>query len=132
MGALRNMADLAEAAKKNVGEIDADELKTAAPGSVIVLDVREPEERMRGAIPGSVNIPRGLLEGAIERKLFGGEAKEEDLDKPIVVHCAHGLRSLLAAQSLKEMGFRNVTSLRGGIHAWAEAGGAIEAPRKPA
>lgn len=123
------MADLAEAVKRNVPEIDPDELMSLAGASMIIIDVRESEERSRGYIPGSVHIPRGVLEGVIERRIFQETGQALDLDRPIVVHCAHGLRSLLAGQSLKDMGFRNVLSLRGGIVAWAEAGGSIQAGR---
>lgn len=129
----RTVADLAAEAKRRVDEIDHDELAQkmqAGEAGLLVIDVREDAERPTGYIPGSVHIGRGVLERDIEKKGFGGMARDADLARPIVCYCRGGQRSLLAADTLKQMGFTNVVSLRGGFSAWAEAGRAVQVERK--
>ncbi|MBC7976209.1 MAG: molybdopterin-synthase adenylyltransferase MoeB [Myxococcales bacterium] len=86
-----------------------------------VIDVREPDEHVQGMIPGTVYIPRGFLELRIE-------ASVPDRATPIVVYCAGGTRSVLAARSLGELGYTNVRSLAGGFTAWKRNGLAWEQP----
>ncbi|MBT8207842.1 MAG: molybdopterin-synthase adenylyltransferase MoeB, partial [Acidimicrobiia bacterium] len=81
----------------------------------LVVDVRESGERDQGAIADSIFISRGLLEGAVATAIT-------DQDVPVVVYCASGARSALAAQTLMAMGYRNVASLAGGFDAWKSAG----------
>ena len=85
----------------------------------ILLDVREPEEFARLRIPGSVNVPRGVLEQSCEwdydetlPELASGREQE------IVVICRSGKRSVLAADMLLQMGFGNVVSLKTGVRGW--------------
>jgi len=91
----------------------------------VFVDVREAQERARGHIPGSIHAPRGFLEfiadpeGPMHDPAFGS-------GKRLVVYCASGGRSTLAARTLKEMGFERVSNLAGGIQAWAQAGGELE------
>lgn len=75
-----------------------------------LLDVREPEEHIESAIPGDVLIPQG--------ELWERAPRELDRTKPLIVYCAHGIRSLHAALALKQLGFEQVRSLSGGIAAW--------------
>ncbi|MBA3538354.1 MAG: molybdopterin-synthase adenylyltransferase MoeB [Deltaproteobacteria bacterium] len=86
-----------------------------------LLDVREADEHAGGAIVDSVWIPRGFLELRIEGKV-------PDRNAPIVVYCAGGTRSVLAARSLAELGYTRVRSLAGGFTAWKRAGLAWEQP----
>jgi molybdopterin/thiamine biosynthesis adenylyltransferase/rhodanese-related sulfurtransferase len=104
-------------------EIDAPNLDTALRGTrrPALIDVREPDEHAQGMIPGTVHIPRGFLELRIERNV-------PDRDTPVVLYCASGTRSVLAARSLGELGYTNVTSLAGGFTGWKRAGLAWEQP----
>jgi sulfur-carrier protein adenylyltransferase/sulfurtransferase len=86
-----------------------------------LIDVREPDEHAQGMIPGAVHIPRGFLEQRIERTV-------PDRETPVVLYCASGTRSVLAARSLDELGYRNVRSLAGGFTGWKRAGLAWEQP----
>ncbi len=95
------------------------ELKTG--GRPIVLDVREADEYATGIIPGAVHIPRGYLELRVEKAIH-------DRATPVVVYCAGGTRSLLAARSLGELGYTNVRSLAGGFTGWKRNGLAWEQP----
>lgn len=93
-------------------------IREIAPTAVrdeLVIDCREPDEYAQGAIAGAIHIPRGFLELRIE-----GSAP--DRDRPIVVYCAGGTRSALAARSLAELGYTRVASLAGGFGAWKQAG----------
>jgi sulfur-carrier protein adenylyltransferase/sulfurtransferase len=91
-------------------------------GEALVLDVREPDEYEQGHIPGAVWIPRGLLELRIE-------AAAPDRARPVVVYCAGGTRSALAAHSLGLLGYQHVASLSGGFSAWKAGGHPWVVPR---
>jgi len=86
-----------------------------------LIDVREPDENAQGMIPGTLHIPRGFLELRIEGKV-------PDRAAPVVLYCASGTRSVLAARSLTELGYTNVASLAGGFTGWKRAGLAWEQP----
>jgi adenylyltransferase/sulfurtransferase len=112
---LPEFKQIVDEAKREIKEIDAAELRRMQQSGAdfALVDVREPDERQRGAIPGAVGVPRGVLELHIDEVT-------SDKDKPIVCYCGGGSRSALAAQSLKRMGFRNVMSLAGGYRGWKE------------
>lgn len=80
-----------------------------------LIDVREDAEWALGAVPGATHIGRGVLERDVEKAV-------PDLETEIVVYCASGARSTLAADSLQKMGYANVYSLEGGYRAWLESG----------
>ncbi len=104
-------------AKQIVPEISPDEVKTrlASAKKPVVLDVREREEVRQGYVPGALAIPRGFLEMRVEESL-------PDKSTPIVAYCAGGTRSLLAGRILKELGYQDVASMRGGFTAWKNQG----------
>jgi sulfur-carrier protein adenylyltransferase/sulfurtransferase len=87
----------------------------------LLIDVREKDEWMEGFIPGAQWIPRGFLELRIEDKV-------PQKDAAVVLYCAGGTRSALAARSLAELGYTNVTSMAGGFSAWKRAGLDFERP----
>ncbi len=89
--------------------------------SPALIDVREADEHAQGTIPGAVHIPRGFLELRIERAV-------PDRGAPVVVYCASGTRSVLAARSLAELGYTHVRSLAGGFTGWKRAGLPWEQP----
>ncbi len=106
--------DLVNEAKLKIPEVDPSQLLDLA-GRVTILDVRESDEHDQGAIETARLVPRGLLEGAIGMHV-------DDLDEKIILYCAGGARSALAAQTLKRMGYTNVSSLRGGFGRWKTDG----------
>ncbi|HVU51320.1 MAG TPA: molybdopterin-synthase adenylyltransferase MoeB [Polyangia bacterium] len=87
----------------------------------ILIDVREKDEWLEGSIPGARWIPRGFLEQRIEDQVPERSAE-------IVLYCAGGTRSALAARSLEELGYTNVKSMAGGFSAWKRAGHAFDRP----
>ena len=113
--------DLVREAKTRVAEVTAAEsmkLQKDSPGTVM-LDCREPNEAALGTIAGAVVIPRGLLESNIERVA--------SRDQKVIVYCAGGNRSALAADTLREMGYKDVATMAGGFRAWVDAGGDVDA-----
>ena len=114
----KTYADLVREAIAIAGEITPSELSPKM-GSVVLIDCREPEEFARGVIPGASLVPRGSIESAVAR---AGLAQ----DAPIVIYCASGARSALAARTLHEMGYTSATSLAGGIQRWMMEGGTVE------
>lgn len=117
---LKTGADLINEAKARIRESQVPELKSAlgAAAAPTVLDVREPNETNLGRIPGAIVLPRGTMETKIEA-LVPRDAK-------LVIYCASGNRSALAADTLQQMGYSNVSSLAGGWNAWVHAGGPVE------
>jgi molybdopterin/thiamine biosynthesis adenylyltransferase/rhodanese-related sulfurtransferase len=84
-------------------------------GDATFLDVREQDEFAQGIIPGAVFIPRGHLESNIENKIT-------DRNRPVVIYCASGVRSVFAAKTLQELGYTDVVSLTGGFNRWKNEG----------
>jgi len=111
-----------------IGRVPADEAaKMVGQEGVVFVDIRDPREIEReGTIPGAFRCTRGMLEFWID--------PESPYHKPIfaekkkfVFFCAAGWRSALAAKTAVEMGLEDVSDIKGGLTAFKEAGGAIEA-----
>lgn len=102
------------------------DLLTQAPEEITLIDIRELQERLlRGAIPGGHSAPRGMLEFWADPNCdyFRDFFRE---DTHLVVYCAGGARSVLAARSLMEMGYRHVSHLDEGFAGWTRAGFEVE------
>lgn len=106
---------LIQNALKNINEINVEQLKDSYQNYTII-DVREANELEQGIVPNAIHIPRGLLEFKIDKVANGGIKP----DTAILLYCQAGFRSVLAAQSLVDLGYKNVTSLTGGYAAWAK------------
>ena len=98
---------------------DLAERLTASGDAPLLLDVREPYEFEAMHIAGSVNVPRGILETACD---YGYEETVPELvsarERPIVVICRSGNRSVLAAHVMRLMGYRSLCSLKTGLKGW--------------
>lgn len=97
---------------------------------VLIVDLRDVRELQReGKIPGAEHAPRGMLEFWVDpdspyhKPVFAS-------GKRMVLHCASGWRSALAAQSLHNMGLKNVCHIDGGFKAWKDANGPLETVEK--
>ncbi len=97
-----------------------------AAGDHLVLDVREPEEYASGHLPGAVNIPRGILEVAADHGHPKHDERLWDRRRKILCYCGGGFRSVLAAKTLQEMGFKEAVSMKGGWTEWSGGGRAVE------
>lgn len=111
-------SQLLEQVKKSIKQVTPDEVRKGLQSGTVqhVVDVRERDEVMDGYIPGASLIPRGFLELNVE------EDVSMDRDEAIVLYCAGGNRSALAARDLIAMGYTNVSSMIGGIKGWKDAG----------
>ena len=107
--------------RSEIREVSAEEARARAKDSVLV-DVREADEWSQGYVPGAVFIPRGFLELRVEEKV-------PDRSREVIVYCAGGTRSALAARALQDLGYERVSSMAGGFGKWKEAGFPIEVPR---
>jgi rhodanese-related sulfurtransferase len=95
-------------------------------GDATLIDLREAEElATTGKIPGSVHVPRGMLEFRADPTSPYHQAPL-DPSQRIILHCASGGRSALAAAVLQDMGYTNVGHLDGGFNAWKDAGRPVE------
>ncbi len=120
---MKSLTDYIEAAKEVINEVSQEDGRVLVEQGVKVLDVREPGEYLSGAIEGALNVPRGVLEPAVDLEYAGANPALRDCrnDAWLVV-CKSGGRAALATRVLSEMGFVNVTNLVGGMDAWQAAG----------
>lgn len=122
----KQASELVAAAKAKVENLGPDAVEAElASGDAVLVDLREGEELASGRIPGSVHIPRGMLEFRADPTSPYHQAPL-DPDARVILHCASGGRSALAAATLQEMGYERVAHLDGGITAWKDAGKPVE------
>lgn len=118
--------EVLSAVKSQIREVSVDETKAqvldAAANAPVLLDVRERDEYEQGFIPTAEWIPRGFLELKIEDAV-------PSRDQEVIIYCAGGTRSALAAKAIVDMGYTKVSSMAGGFRAWKNAGHAFERPR---
>jgi molybdopterin/thiamine biosynthesis adenylyltransferase/rhodanese-related sulfurtransferase len=120
----KSYADLLREAREQVREVsalEADAARAADP-RVVLLDVREEIEWEAGHAIGALHVSKSYLEQDIEAAI-------PDRDRPVVIYCAGGIRSLFAGQILQQLGYTNVASLAGGFQSWKAQGLDWDVPR---
>ena len=118
-------AEVIRKIRSQIEEVDPSDVKSVLSNGngFVLLDVRESEEWDAGHIPGAKHIPRGYLESRVEGVVGS------DRSKRVVIYCASGQRSALAANTLKELlGYEDVASMNGGITLWKDRGYDVEVP----
>ena len=117
-------ADLISSAKERVEEVQPGEAAEELDGDdVALVDVREQHEFEERHIEGAIHVPRGHLESRIEQLV-------PDRSKRVILYCASGNRSALAAETLHEqLGYEDVASMAGGITLWRDRGMPVVTPR---
>ncbi len=123
----RTAAQMVAEAKERVENLNPEQVAIElAERDPLLVDLREPEERAQnGSIPGAVPAPRGMLEfwadptSPYHRPEFAPARR-------VILHCASGGRSALAAETLAQLGYRNVAHLDGGFKVWKERGYAVD------
>jgi rhodanese-related sulfurtransferase len=112
--------DLVDEAKRQIEEVTPRQVHDMQTRNeqIVYLDVREPNEWNLGRLPRAVHLPRGNLESKVEGMI--------DRAQKVVIYCARGNRSALAALTMKQMGYEDVSSMSGGIQGWADINGEIE------
>ena len=106
--------EILNAAKGEIREVQPEDV-VGKVSSALWLDVREADEYEQGAVPGAMHLPRGFLEFQVEGRIL-------DKDAEVIVYCAGGSRSALAAKTLQDLGYRDVVSLVGGFNRWKDEG----------
>lgn len=117
----KTASELVAEAKNRVENLNPDQVAKELEAGALLVDVREPQERKEAAIAGSIFAPRGMLEFYADATL-PQHKKEFTTDRRLILHCAGGGRSALAADTLRQMGYTNVAHLDGGLKAWQESG----------
>lgn len=122
-----NVKDMLAAANAEVPRVSAEEArKMVEEQNAIIVDVRDSAElTAMGKIPGSINIPRGMLEFRADAGSQYHDANLET-DRPVILHCASGGRSALSGATLRQMGYTKVYNLGGFKPDWVDAGGEVE------
>ena len=116
---IKSSSELVQTALKEIKTISAQEaFKLSNEGKCNLIDIREKGELDKtGRVEKSNHIPRGMLEFWLDPQGSYFKNGKLDMNKEMVLFCAGGLRSALAAKSLKEMGFDNVSHIDGGFAA---------------
>jgi rhodanese-related sulfurtransferase len=116
----RTGQDLIDEAKQQIDEVTPEQVREmqALNERVVYLDVRESNEWNLGRLPQAVHLPRGNLETKLEGML--------DRAQKVVVYCARGNRSALAALTMKQMGYENVVSMARGFQGWVDINGEVD------
>src|SRR5580693_4536443 len=115
--------DLMATVRKETKEVSLDELKRRleAKEPMVLVAVREKEENRAGDIPGAISVPRGFLEIQIEQRV-------PDKNAHVVLYCAGGTRSALAAATLQQLGYSHVETANPGFVRWKDLGYPMETP----
>ena len=114
--------------KSQIAQVDPGDVHNALSkngnggGPIALIDVREDDEVARGLIPGAKHVPRGHLESRIEGAV-------PDRSQHVIIYCASGNRSALAAKTLEQLGYENVESMTGGYTLWKDRGYTVEIPK---
>lgn len=125
---VKQMLEAANAVVPKITPAQAREM--IGKGNALILDVRDaPEVEKSGKIAGAVHVSRGMLEFRADPDSPYHD-KNFAKDKSIILYCASGGRSALAAKTLKDLGFANVYNV-GAFKDWAEQGGEVEKPIEP-
>jgi rhodanese-related sulfurtransferase len=120
---MKNFLELVKGCLADVREIMPWDLETRLEENpdLLIVDVREPDEFAAMHIPGSINVPRGILESACE---WDYEETVPELaqarEREVVVVCRSGYRSVLAASSMMLLGYGDVVSLQTGLRGWKD------------
>jgi rhodanese-related sulfurtransferase len=131
-GTSKTAAQLVAEARQRVEHLTPDQVAAeVAQGNALLVDLRESEERaQQGTIPGAVHAPRGMLEFYADPG-SPYHRPEFDPQRRVILHCASGGRSALAADTLRQLGYTDVAHLDGGLKAWCEAGRPTEGEQAP-
>ena len=121
---MTNFRDLLKQLKQDIGEVTPEDVRARldAGDRFQLLDVREPDEVQHGIVPGAKTLSRAHFESQAEDVL-------PDKDAEVIAYCATGVRSVFAAKTLRELGYTNVVSMKGGFVRWKDLGYNFDIPR---
>ncbi|MDX6641683.1 MAG: sulfur-carrier protein adenylyltransferase/sulfurtransferase, partial [Solirubrobacteraceae bacterium] len=109
-------AEFIRQVKSQIQEVDPSDVRPLVGNGVAIVDVRETDEFAAGHLPGARHVPRGFLESRIEGVV-------PDRSQRVILYCASGNRSALAAKTMiDELGYETVESMTGGYTLWKDRG----------
>jgi rhodanese-related sulfurtransferase len=125
----QTIQDLLEAARARLDRLEPLAAQAEAHSGAIVVDTRCAEARLAsGVIPGSIHVPLSVLYWRLDRTSGHHDRRLSDRDRRVILVCADGYSSSLAAATLRELGFARATDVVGGFNGWAAAGLPVERP----
>jgi rhodanese-related sulfurtransferase len=125
----KTVAELVADARTRISTLTPEQISTEMKRGALLIDIREGDERAEhGSIPGAVHAPRGMLEFWADPTSKFHRA-EFDPSRHILIHCAAGGRSSLAADTLGQLGYPRVAHMDGGFERWVEEGRPVEGAR---
>ena len=109
--------DLVNDAKSRIRQTNPEEVKARLEKGekLLIVDTREDNEWEKGRIAGSVHLGKGIIERDVDSAV-------PDKNTEIILYCGGGFRSVLSADNLQKMGYKNVVSMDGGWRRWKELG----------
>lgn len=115
--------ELVAAACRRIERLSPQDALTASEEGALIVDIRSSESRDRsGVVPGSLHLPRTVLEWRVEPDSPWRNPAVPGLDAQLIVLCDHGYSSALAAAMLVDLGFARAGDVLGGFEAWRAAG----------
>ncbi len=128
MAGRRSVNDLLAAARERIERLEPRAAHAAVEGGAILVDTRCTDQRREtGVIPGSIHVPLSVLYWRLDPASGSENPRLADPDRQVILICAHGYSSSLAAATLQDLGFSRATDIAGGFEAWQAAGLPIEA-----
>lgn len=119
----KTVDELLRDARRRLDRLEPADANAAMREGALLIDLRSQDERERnGIVPGSLHIPRSVLEWRVDPDSGYANPAVGGLDRRLVLLCAQGFSSSLAAATLQELGFANATDVVGGFAAWRAAG----------
>ena len=121
----KTIDELLHEARAGLDRLEPDQALAAQAAGALLIDTRSHDERRRGGvIPGALHVPRSVLEWRVDPDSAPGYRTPyiQSLDQQLVVVCAHGFSSSLAAATLQDLGFARATDMIGGFEAWTAHG----------
>lgn len=121
-GKRRTLEHLLGEARARIDRLEPHAAHAASTRGALIIDIRSASDRERdGIVPGSLHIPRTVLEWRVDPDSSWRNPYVGGLDEQIVLLCDHGCSSLLAAATLADLGFSQIADIIGGFAAWREA-----------
>jgi rhodanese-related sulfurtransferase len=115
--------DLLAAARARIDRLAPEAAQRATADGALLVDTRSGDDRRTlGVIPGSVHVPLSVLFWRLDPSSGYDDPALSDLRRPVILVCAHGYSSSLAAATLRDLGFASVADVIGGFEAWAADG----------
>jgi len=123
MGERQTIDGLLADARRRIERLPPQAAQRAMADGALLVDTRcSDDRRATGVIPGSVHVPLSVLFWRLDPSSGSDDPALADLARPVILICAHGYSSSLAAATLHDLGFASVADVIGGFEAWSAAG----------